>query len=106
MKKMMADGTLWAEQDGDIFSLGLTRAGLEKYGVCFVFVPKVAVGATVEPNQVLASMEGSKCLKPFRAPFPGEVTFVNEELMDTPYLIEQGIKLFSIKGKPHDGVFV
>lgn len=106
MKKLLDGGNLWAEQEGDVFSIGLTNRGLDKYGVCFVFVPKVTVGTTVESNQVMASMEGSKCLKPFRAPFAGVVTFVNEELVDTPYLLGHRAKLFSIQGKPNEGMFL
>lgn len=93
--KITSDGTVWVEPavTGHI-RMGLTKAGLEKYGFCFVYVPKIDRDAMVSAGSILASMEGTKCLRPLRSPITGKVLDLLLDVQDTPYEITERDALF------------
>ena len=92
-----ADGFMWIEQRGPRSHVGLTKFGLDQYGLCCTFVPKVKVGDNVKPGMVLASCEGNKCLKPLRSSFEGIVYRADgEALIDEPFKLNERDSLFEI----------
>ena len=72
--------------DGDVGTIGITDYAQKELGdVVFVELPQV--GAQLEGNEELGSIESVKAVSELFAPVTGEVTEVNERLRDNPELV-------------------
>lgn len=73
----------WIKLDGDFATVGITDHAQEQLGdVVFVELPKV--GAKLQTMQSFGTVESVKAVSDIYAPLSGEVTEVNEALVDTP----------------------
>jgi glycine cleavage system H protein len=72
--------------EGDIGTIGITDYAQKELGdVVFVELPQV--GAQLEANEELGSIESVKAVSELFAPVTGEVVEVNEKLADNPELV-------------------
>ena len=76
----------WVELDGDSAVVGLTDYAQSELGD-LVFVNLPEVGDTVEAGEVFGDVESVKAVSDVYSPVTGEVTEINEELLDSPELI-------------------
>jgi glycine cleavage system H protein len=78
----------WAKIDG-----GKARVGISDYAQSqlgdIVFVELPAVGDSLEKGREFGTVESVKAVAEIYAPVSGEVTAVNEELVDAPELINK-----------------
>jgi glycine cleavage system H protein len=73
----------WIKADGDSATVGITDHAQDQLGdVVFVELPKV--GAKLQSMQSFGTVESVKAVSDIYAPVSGEVTEVNEALVDTP----------------------
>src|SRR5215468_11056086 len=76
----------WLRVDGDIATVGITPFAQEKLGD-LVFVELPSVGATLDKGAVAATVESVKAAADVYAPVAGEVTAVNDRLVEQPGLV-------------------
>ena len=76
----------WRALDGDTAVVGLTDYAQSELGD-LVFVNLPEVGDTVEAGEVFGDVESVKAVSDVYSPVTGEVTEINEELLDSPELI-------------------
>ena len=76
----------WVALDGDLAVVGLTDYAQSELGD-LVFVNLPEVGDTVEAGEVFGDVESVKAVSDVYSPVTGEVTEINEELLDSPELI-------------------
>jgi len=73
----------WIKAEGDSATVGITNHAQDQLGdVVFVELPKV--GAKLQSMQSFGTVESVKAVSEIYAPVSGEVTEVNEALVDTP----------------------
>jgi len=73
----------WILVEGDTGTIGITdHAQAELGDIVYVDLPKV--GAGVERNKTLGSVESVKAVSDVYSPVGGEVTGINETLADAP----------------------
>ncbi|MGB9813370.1 MAG: glycine cleavage system protein GcvH [Thermovenabulum sp.] len=78
----------WAKIEGDIAVIGITDYAQDKLGeVLFVDLPEV--GSEVKQNEVFGTIESGKVASDLYAPLSGKVIEVNEELADSPELVNE-----------------
>jgi len=78
----------WAKIEGDIAVIGITDYAQDKLGeVLFVDLPEV--GSEVKQNEVFGNVESGKVASDLYAPLSGKVIEVNEELADSPELVNE-----------------
>lgn len=76
----------WVRIEGDVVVVGVTAYAADKLGeVVFVELPEV--GATVTRGAVICEVESTKSVGEVYAPVDGEIVAVNEEVSDSPELI-------------------
>jgi len=76
----------WVKIDGDNAVMGLSDYAQHELGdIVFVELPEE--GATVAPGDVLATVESVKSVSEMYTPVNGEVIEVNNDLEDSPDLI-------------------
>ena len=76
----------WVLLEGEIATIGITDFAQDQLGdVVFVELP--AVGTMVEAGKPFGVVESVKAVSDVYAPISGEVVEINEELPDTPELI-------------------
>ena len=74
--------------EGDDCTVGLTAWAVDQLGdVVFVELPEV--GSKFEKNEVFATIESVKAASEIYMPIGGEIVEVNEELMNSPGLINE-----------------
>jgi glycine cleavage system H protein len=73
----------WIELEGGLGTIGLTDYAQCQMGD-IVFVELPAVGATVEAEKPLGTVESVKTVNEIYSPVSGEVIEVNSELKDAP----------------------
>ena len=89
----------WISLDGDTAVVGLTDYAQSELGD-LVFVNLPEVGDTVEAGEVFGDVESVKAVSDVYSPVTGEVTEINEELLDTPELVnDDAYKAWFIKVK-------
>ena len=89
----------WIELDGDTAVVGLTDYAQSELGD-LVFVNLPEVGDTVEAGEVFGDVESVKAVSDVYSPVTGEVTEINEELLDAPELVnDDAYKAWFIKVK-------
>ena len=73
----------WLKLDGDVATVGITAHAAEQLGdLVFVELPKV--GATLQRGSAAAVVESVKAASDVYAPLDGEVTEVNDAVVDAP----------------------
>ena len=90
----------WVDVDGDIATCGISDFAQEQLGdVVFVELPDV--GRAVSKDEEIAVVESVKAASDIFAPVSGEVTEVNEALVDAPETVNAGAEtdgwMFKIK---------
>ncbi|MET4780929.1 glycine cleavage system protein GcvH [Glaciihabitans sp. UYNi722] len=76
----------WVLVDGDIATVGITSYAADKLGdVVFVDLP--TVGSTVATGKVVGEIESTKSVGELFAPVDGEVTEINEAVVENPELV-------------------
>jgi len=82
----------WVRVDGDIGTIGITDFAQKQLGdVVYVELPEV--GTQLEYHQSIGVIESVKAVSDVYAPISGEVTAVNEDLNDSPEILNES---------PHD----
>ncbi|ADL07577.1 glycine cleavage system protein GcvH [Thermosediminibacter oceani] len=78
----------WAKVEGDYAVIGITDYAQDKLGeVLFVDLPEV--GDNIKKDDIFGTVESGKVASDLYAPVSGEVVEVNEELADSPELVNQ-----------------
>ncbi|MFZ5633130.1 MAG: glycine cleavage system protein GcvH [Bacillota bacterium] len=78
----------WIKVDGKTGRVGITHYAQEALGsVVFVELPEVGTG--VGAGESLGVVESVKAASDYYSPVSGKVTAVNEELLDSPGLINE-----------------
>ncbi|EWC58935.1 Glycine cleavage system H protein [Actinokineospora spheciospongiae] len=73
----------WVDLGGDTATVGVTKYAADSLGdVVFVQLPEV--GATVEVGEACGEIESTKSVSELFAPVSGEVTEVNDAVVDSP----------------------
>lgn len=81
-----AESHEWAREDGDTVTVGITDFAQDQLGdVVFVELPEV--GTVVEAGAQVAVVESVKTASDIYTPYGGEIVAVNEELDNSPELI-------------------
>lgn len=80
----------WALEEGDTVTIGLTDYAIEQLGdIVFVELPEV--GSEFVKNEVFATIESVKAASEIYMPVGGKVTEINEELINSPELINEDV---------------
>ncbi|MBU3571980.1 glycine cleavage system protein GcvH [Priestia aryabhattai] len=78
----------WVKTEGDVVRVGITHFAQAELGdIVFVELPEV--GATVEADEPFGSVESVKTVSELYAPISGEVVAVNDNLSDSPELVNE-----------------
>lgn len=96
----------WVQAEGDVFVVGITDNAQEQLGD-LVFVGDVNVGAKLTAGQTAGVVESVKAASDIYAPVSGEIVAFNEELENTPNLInESAFTAWIFKIKPDNAADV
>ena len=76
----------WVKAEGDLFVVGITDNAQDQLGD-LVFVGDVNVGAQLKAGETAGVVESVKAASDIYAPVDGEIVAFNEELENTPNLI-------------------
>jgi glycine cleavage system H protein len=80
------DSHEWARTDGDAVRIGISDFAQDELGdVVFVEFPEV--GEAISAGEAFGVVESIKAVSDLYAPISGEVTSVNEALLDRPELV-------------------
>lgn len=80
----------WALEDGNNIIIGLTDYAIEQLGdIVFVELPEV--GSEFVKNEVFATIESVKAAEEIYMPIGGKVIEINEELINSPELINEDV---------------
>ena len=78
----------WVALEGDVATVGITAYAAEQLGdVVFVEIPEI--GKTLKPGDSMAVVESVKAASDVYAPIAGEVVEANNDLPDTPEMVNQ-----------------
>lgn len=78
----------WLEAEGDVVTVGITEYAAEQLGD-LVFVELPEAGTKVAKDDELVVIESVKAASDVLAPLDGEITEVNEALVDNPTLVNE-----------------
>ena len=79
---------MWIRVRGKRGTIGITHYAQEQLGdIVYVELPEI--GAEVEANEVIGELESTKTTAPIEAPVSGRIVEINEDLEDTPDLINE-----------------
>jgi len=99
MMKKYSNEHEWAILDGDIASIGLSAYAIEQLGdITFVELPEI--GAEADKDDSIAFIESVKAASDIYAPVGGEVVEGNEDLENTPELLNEAAEttwIFKLK---------
>lgn len=96
MNILFSKNHVWVKGDGEIVSLGISNYAQDKLGsVMFLNLPEI--GDTVSREIKFGDVESVKIVSDLISPISGEVTEVNEKLMDEPDAINEA---------PYDSWFI
>ena len=73
----------WARIDGDIATFGVTWYAQDSLGDLVVYLPPEA-GAAVKAGGEYGELESVKAVSPIIAPLTGEITEINQAVVDSP----------------------
>lgn len=90
----------WILEEGNLALIGLTDYAVEQLGdIVFVELPEV--GSTYSKDEVFATIESVKAASEIYMPVGGKVVEVNEDLINSPELInESAFESWLIKIEP------
>lgn len=78
----------WAKLEGDIVTIGITHHAVEQLGdITYVGLPQEE--DELEKGEVFGSIESVKAQSDLFSPVSGKVVKINEELEDTPEVINE-----------------
>ncbi len=73
----------WIKKENDVATIGITEYAQKELGdVVFADLPEV--GATFKANEAFGTVESVKAVSEVYVPVSGEITEVNESLLDDP----------------------
>ena len=73
----------WLDLDGDVVTVGITEYAAQQLGdIVFIELPEV--GDTVKKGDEIVVIESVKAASDITAPLDGEITEVNEAIVETP----------------------
>jgi glycine cleavage system H protein len=78
----------WARMEGGLVRVGITDYAQDQLGD-IIYVELPAVGIRVEKDAAFATVESVKSVSECMMPLAGEVTAVNNSLMDDPAILNQ-----------------
>ena len=78
----------WAKLTGDTVKIGISDYAQDQLGD-IVFVELPAVGDSFEEGDEFGTLESVKAVSELYAPISGEIVAVNEDLEDSPELLNQ-----------------
>jgi glycine cleavage system H protein len=78
----------WAKVTGDIVKIGISDYAQDQLGD-IVFVEMPAVGESFDEGEEFGTLESVKAVSELYAPISGEVVAINEDLEDSPELLNQ-----------------
>lgn len=78
----------WVAVDGDHVTVGITEYAADSLGDV-VYVDQPAVGQSVNLGSIVGEVESTKSVGEIYAPVSGEVTEVNQAVVDDPALINR-----------------
>jgi glycine cleavage system H protein len=78
----------WAKVAGDTIKIGISDYAQDQLGD-IVFVEMPSVGDSFEEGDEFGTLESVKAVSELYAPIAGEVVAVNEDLEDSPELLNQ-----------------
>lgn len=81
-----SDDHEWAKVEGDVVFVGISDFAQDQLGD-IVFVEMPEVGDSFEKGEEFGSLESVKAVSEMFIPMGGEVTAVNEALVDEPELV-------------------
>ena len=90
----------WAKQDGDDLVIGITDHAQAQLGdIVFLELPET--GSNLDAEQAFGVVESVKAVSDLFAPLGGEITGINEALVDAPEAInEDAYSNWLIRMKP------
>ncbi len=93
----------WAKVEGNQVRIGITDFAQSELGD-IVFVEFPEVGDQIEANEPFGSVESVKTVSELYAPISGKVVAINEELEDSPELVNESPyeKAWMIVIEPND----
>ena len=78
----------WVLIDGDVATVGITRYAADALGeIVYVDLPKV--GSNTSYMKICGEIESTKSVGELYAPVDGEVTEINQAVVDAPELVNQ-----------------
>ena len=78
----------WARQEGDTIKIGISDYAQDQLGdIVFVELPEV--GDTFEKGEEFGTLESVKAVSEIYLPIGGEIVAVNDELEDSPELVNE-----------------
>lgn len=81
-----AESFEWIKKDGDVFLVGISDYAQNQLGD-IVYVDFPDIGDEIKRGETLGEVESSKAVSEINMPFNGVVLEINEELDDSPELI-------------------
>jgi len=78
----------WLQQDGDTVTVGITKHAAEALGD-LVFVELPEPGTKVAKDDEIVVIESVKAASDILAPLDGEITEVNETIVENPTLVNE-----------------
>lgn len=80
----------WALEESNLITVGLTDYAVEQLGdIVFVELPEI--GSEFAKNEVFATIESVKAASEIYMPVGGKIVEVNEELLNSPELINEDV---------------
>ena len=76
----------WLESDGDMVTVGITEYAAEQLGD-IVFIELPDVGTSVTKGQEIVVIESVKAASDILAPLDGEITEINNAIVDDPSMV-------------------
>ena len=76
----------WLNLDGDVATIGITQHATEQLGD-LVFVELPEVGASFSKGDTAATLESVKAASDVYAPLDGEITEINESIVEDPSIV-------------------
>ncbi len=88
MSKRYSNEHEWAILEGDIATIGLSKYAVDQLGdITFVELPEIGLNAAKDES--IAFIESVKAASDIYTPLSGEVVQINEELNDSPELLNE-----------------
>jgi len=83
-----SDDHEWAKKDGDTVRIGISDYAQDQLGD-IVFVEMPEKGDTFDRGEEFGTLESVKAVSEVYLPLGGEITAINEELEDSPELVNE-----------------